>query len=213
MKRSNVILLEIEVKFYLSDKTSFEDRLRRIGARLHIERTFEKNYRFDTPELSLSRGHRVLRLRQDSASIITYKGPSTLQEGISAREEIEFEVIDFAAARQLLEALGYQESVRYEKWRTTYILDALEITLDEMPFGNFSEIEGSHPQEIKLAATKLGLDWSAHINSGYMMLFDQVRKSKKNNIPNLTFEDFRGIAVTADELGVKPADKPLIMQG
>ena len=206
MKRKNIIPMEVEAKFYLSDKISFEERLIQIGAQLHCERTFEKNYRFDTPEMTLSHAHRVLRLRQDNASILTYKGPSIMRDDVSAREEIEFEVSDFAAARQLLEALGYKESVRYEKWRTTYILDTLEITLDEMPFGNFSEIEGDNPQQIKLAAAKLGLDWSAHINSGYMMLFNQVRKNKNLNISNLTFEDFRDITVSAEELGVRPAD-------
>ena len=137
--------------------------MRRIGAVLERERTHEVNYRFDTPEMTLSRQHRVLRLRQDNASILTYKGPSRTHDGVSVREEIEFEVSDFTAARQLLEAIGYQESVRYEKWRTIYVLDDLEITLDEMPFGNFTEIEGGDPLAIQHTASKLALDWSTRI--------------------------------------------------
>ena len=209
MKRKNDIPLEVEVKFYLSDKASFEDRLRRVGAVLERERTHEVNYRFDTPDMKLSHEHRVLRLRQDTASILTYKGPSRAQDGVSVRDEIEFEVSDFTAARQLLEAIGYKESVRYEKWRTIYILDELEITLDEMPFGNFTEIEGGDPLAIQRTSSKLALDWSTRITSSYMVLFDQVKKQKNADIPNLSFADFRDIHVTPQELGVKPADTPL----
>lgn len=211
MNRKTDIPVESEVKFYISDKSSFEDRLRRVGGLLLHERVHEVNYRFDTPQLDLSREHRVLRLRQDEATLITYKGPSSLQEGVTVRDEIEFEVSDFTAARQLLEALGYKESVHYEKWRTTYFLDDLEITLDEMPFGNFTEIEGNDPGQIQRTAIKLALDWSARINSSYMMLFDQVRRNKNINLANLTFEDFSNINVSTDELGVRAADKPYFL--
>ncbi len=209
MKSAHDRFREVEVKFYLSDKTAFEDRLRRIGGTLLHDRVLEKNYRFDTPGLTLSREHRVLRLRQDDAAILTYKGPSIVSEGVSDREEIEFTVSDLAAARLLLEALGYKESVTYEKWRTTYLLDQLEVTLDEMPFGNFTEIEGGDAQAIQLAARKLALDWSAAITDSYLMLFDRVKKQKKIEIANLTFDDFRGLSVTPQVLGVHPADTPL----
>jgi len=206
MNQKSKIPLESEVKFYLTDIASFEDRLQKARASLLHERVHEVNYRFDTPQRTFSSEHRVLRLRQDQASIITYKGPSSLQEGVTVRDEIEFEVSDFGAARQLLEALGFVEIVRYEKWRTTWLLDNLEVTIDEMPFGNFSEIEGNDPGQIQRSASKLALDWSARINSSYMMLFDQVRRSKNIAIANLTFEDFRNLSVSADELGVKAAD-------
>lgn len=200
---------EMEVKFYLQDKLSYENRLRSIGARMERVRTHELNYRFDTPDMHLSREHRVLRLRQDTATILTYKGPAHTQSDISVRPEIEFEVSDFAAARQLLEALGYKESVRYEKWRTIYTLDDLEITLDEMPFGIFTEIEGQDVRAIQQAAVNLALNWSARITSSYMVLFDRVRKKKNLNIRDLTFEDFRGVNVSPDDMDLKPADIPL----
>jgi adenylate cyclase class 2 len=211
MKRKVDIPQELEVKFYLSDRTSFEERLRRIGAVLQRVRTLETNHRFDTPDLSLSKQHRVIRLRQDIDSIVTYKGPSILRDDVSSREEIEFKVSDFEAARQFLEALGYKESIRYEKWRTMYMLDEVEITLDEMPFGNFTEIEASEPRQIHLTATKLALDWKARITSSYMVLFDQLRRNKKVNLANLTFEEFRNLPVSPQDLGVKPADKPLFV--
>jgi hypothetical protein len=49
MNSNNV---EMEVKFYLSDPNSFEQRLRSIGASLFQPRTFETNLRFDTRDLA-----------------------------------------------------------------------------------------------------------------------------------------------------------------
>ena len=59
-----------------------------------------------------------------------------------SRTEIEFGVDDFAKAKQFLEHLGYQSILVYEKYRTTYELDHAHIMLDELPYGNFIEIEG-----------------------------------------------------------------------
>jgi adenylate cyclase class 2 len=201
--------LELEVKFLLSDQTTYENRLRGIGAKMLHPRTWEVNYRFDTPDRRLAREHRVLRLRQDSAVILTYKGPSSIENGVSVRPEIEIEVSDLTSARLLLEALGYQESIRYEKWRTTYQLGDLEITLDEMPFGNFTEIEGGDPSLIKSTSQALALDWSARINKSYLSLFDHLQTKRKLAFKNLTFADFQHITVPPTDLGVKYADEPV----
>src|SRR5512133_854710 len=110
--------LEVEVKFFLDDPAGFEKRLRSIGANLVQPRTHELNYRFDTPDLSLTRTRQVLRLRQDQAVVVTYKGPSLQGQAVSMRKEIELVVDNFQAAKDLLEALGYQVAVLYEKYRT-----------------------------------------------------------------------------------------------
>lgn len=200
--------LEIEVKFYLNDPAGYEKRLRSIGANLTQPRTHELNYRFDTTDLSLTRAHRVLRLRQDQNVILTYKGPSQPGQPVSIRQEIEFEVSDFDSARSFLEALGYRISVQYEKYRTVYDLDGIEITLDEMPFGIFTELEGDDPHRIERTAASLSLFWSTRITDSYIMLFDHFRQARNLPLQNLTFEEFKGIVINAEDLGVKPADLP-----
>ncbi|KAF0110351.1 MAG: Uncharacterized protein FD147_1736 [Chloroflexi bacterium] len=203
--------LEVEVKFYLTDMNSYEKRVRSIGASLVQPRTHELNYRFDTPEMSLAREHRVLRLRQDTATILTYKGPAQSNDAVSIRPEIELEVSDFQAAKDLLEALGFHMSVKYEKWRTVYRMGDLEITLDEMPFGNFTEIEGGDPAAIQKTASMLALNWSARINSSYMLLFDHLKTGKNLQLNDLTFDELRSVVVTCEDLGVKPADIPVFL--
>jgi len=200
--------LEIEVKFYLTDMLSYEKRVRSIGANLIRLRTREVNYRFDTPEMSLAREHRVLRLRQDNSTLLTYKGPTQVNNGVSVRPEIELEVNDFQAASDLLEALGFRLSLKYEKWRTIYQLGELEITLDEMPFGNFTEIEGEDSALIQRTASQLALDWNTGITDSYLLLFDHLKSARNLVINDLTFEALKNVTVSPADLGVKPSDLP-----
>lgn len=198
--------LEIEVKFYLTDMDSYEKRVRSIGASLVRPRTREVNYRFDTPDMSLAREHRMLRLRQDTSAILTYKGPPQVMDSVSVRPEVELEVNDFSAASNLLEELGFCLSLKYEKWRTIYQLGELEITLDEMPFGNFTEIEGGDSVLIQKTASLIALDWNTRITDSYLILFDKLKTSKNLAINDLTFEALKNVNVTPVDLGVKAAD-------
>lgn len=203
MNRNN---LEMEVKFFLNDAPGFEQRLRSIGANLVQPRTFETNLRFDTPDLSLTKAHQVLRLRQDQSAFLTYKGPSEWGKSVAIRQEIEIEVNDFDSTRLLLEALGYHINVRYEKWRTKYQLDNLELDLDEMPFGRFVEIEGDDAKRIEHMAKLLALSWPDRVNDSYLKLFEHVKETKHFEVHDLTFGDFRDYKVTPDDLGIRPGD-------
>jgi len=74
------------------------------------------------------------------------------------RREIEFEIPDARAFREVLTALGLAPAFYYEKLRTTYRLRHLrgvEITLDETPVGHFFELEGN-PAGIARARRALG---------------------------------------------------------
>ena len=72
---------ELEVKFYLRQPERLQARLEELGARLEQPPTHEINLRFDTPERSLLNSGRLLRLRQDSAARITFKGPGRVEGG------------------------------------------------------------------------------------------------------------------------------------
>lgn len=197
---------ELEVKFYANDLAAVEQRLIGLGAQLVLPRIFEVNLRFDTPDGSLGRGLRVLRLRQDIVARMTYKGPASGLGGARLRQEIEFEVSDFEAARALLEALGYRVAMRYEKYRTAYELDEVEVSLDELPYGTFVEIEGPDPAAIRSAAQALALDWEATIPASYTALFEQLRARLGLPFGDLSFENFRELSISPADLGVRPAD-------
>src|SRR5512142_3142061 len=160
---------ETEAKFYVRRLDALRQRAEQLGASRVDEHVHELNLRFDTPGRDLHRQGRVLRLRQDKRVRITYKDGETTQPGTLSRREVEFTVSDFDAARELLEALGYEVAFTYEKYRTTYKLGSLEIVLDELPYGHFIEIEGDGP--IEDTAKKLGLKWDASIRGSYSVLF------------------------------------------
>jgi adenylate cyclase class 2 len=191
---------ELEVKFYLSDLPALRARLEATGAQLVQPRVHETNLRFDTPSGDLTRGYRVLRLRQDSKARLTYKGPGKLVDGVRSRQELEFTVSDFGTAHHFLEALGYEVSVMYEKYRATYTLDGVLVTLDEMPYGNFAEIEGPDGASIRKTAEVLGLDWERRILDSYIMLFDRLRERFGLAFRDLSFENFKSLTVTEDML-------------
>ncbi len=199
---------EIEIKFYLADLPALQRRIEALGARCIQPRTFEANLRFDSPGRGLSSSFQVLRLRKDTAARLTYKGPEQGGAEVHIRREIEFEVSDFDAARSFLEALGYHVMMAYEKYRTVYELDGQEITLDEMPFGTFSEIEGTDPASIHRVADALGLDWEKRVIAGYVVLFTQLKEKLRLAIQDLTFANFSDWQPSPADLGVAPADLP-----
>ena len=197
---------EIEAKFYVQDLNRIKKRLEELGAHLVQERVLESNIRFDLPGARLRADGRVLRLRRDTDVRLTYKSASENREGVLSREEIEFVVEDFEKAKRFLEALGYQKLVYYEKYRTTYELNDTLIMLDELPYGNFIEIEGQNHDTIRAVAHQLNLNWEAAIGTSYHALFERVRTSLNETFEDLSFANFAGRQVNAQALEVFPAD-------
>jgi len=198
---------ELEIKLFLLDMPAFQQKVESLGGQLIEPRLHEINLRFDTPDGVLTRAYQVLRLRKDTAARLTYKGPGETIDGVLARREIEFTVSNYQSAHALLEALGYQVSLMYEKFRTTYDLDGLQVTLDEMPYGNFTEIEGQDGKQIRAAAENLGVNWDARIIDSYTALFEQLQEKLGLTFRDLSFENFKEIDVTYQALGVQPADQ------
>ena len=196
---------ELEIKLHLLNLNDLEDRLQAAGARLSKPRIKEINIRFDSPDGALSRAFKVLRLRQDASVHLTYKGPGQDVGGVRLRQEIEFTVENFNTARSFLEALGFQVSMIYEKYRTTFELDQVLVTLDELPYGNFAEIEGPDAESICAAAQRLGVDWDKRVLDSYVVIFERLRSSLGFTFRDLTFENFKGISVSLSELGILPA--------
>lgn len=197
---------EIESKFYVRGLKAIEDKLIALGATCAVPRGFEYNLRFDDAEGSLNRQHKVLRLRKSNDVRLTFKGPAERRGGALARTEIEIVVNDFDTALQFIESLGYRVFGVYEKYRAMYELDGALVTLDELPYGHFVEVEGENPDAIATVAQKLGLNPKAAIPASYQGLFERLKAAKDLAAKNLTFWEFEKIKITAEDLGVSPAD-------
>jgi adenylate cyclase, class 2 len=197
---------ELEVKFYLSRREELEEKLIERGGQLKEPRVREINLRFDTPDMSLLKSGRLLRLRLDSRARLTYKGIGSVEGGARLRQELEFTVSSFDTARMVFEALGYEVYMMYEKYRATYSLGDLEVVLDEMPYGDFLEIEGPDGESIQAAAQKLDLNWDARILDSYTVLFEVARGQLGFDFRDLSFENFKGLTVSPENLGLIFAD-------
>jgi len=192
VKKSN-LNTELEVKFALTGLGGVENRLLANGGRLVSGRVHEINLRFDTPSFDLTQNRRVLRLRRDLRTYLTYKGPGEIVDGVQRRTEIEIDVDDFDKARLFLEALGYQVNMIYEKFRTTYSYRDVLVCLDEMPYGTFIELEGGDAPSIRQAAEGLTLPWEAAIQESYAAIFERLRSRLGFTFRDLTFDNFIGI--------------------
>ena len=198
---------ETEAKFYVRDLRNIELRLHELKAQLIQPRTHETNLRFDNANRDLRNTYRVLRLRQDDKARFTFKGPSIEKEGgVLSRQEIEFVVEDFDNAKLFLEALGFIAVVFYEKFRATYKIHDIHVMLDELPYGEFVEIEGENVIEIHNIANLLGLNWEVMINAGYHALFERVAEKYNLESSQLSFTTLENVKITPDDLSIQAAD-------
>jgi adenylate cyclase class 2 len=197
---------EREIKLYIRDLSALADRLRVCGADLTRPRMLERNLRLDTEDHALKQAGRLLRIRQDDHVRITYKENVQVEDGVITRTELEFIADDLAVATKLFEALGYKVVVRYEKYRQEYRLGDVKVMLDELPYGDFIEIEAPNKALIDGVVQMLGLDRSCGIGTNYLGLLEIVKKNLDLNFRDLTFDNFDGLTVSPADLGVQPAD-------
>ena len=199
---------ETEAKFYVKNLRKIELRLQELKAQLIQSRIHETNLRFDNVNNDLRSTYRVLRLRQDEKARFTFKGPSVEKDGgILSRQEIEFVVEDFEIAKQFLEALGFKAVVFYEKFRTTYEINDIHVMLDELPYGEFVEIEGESVEAIHIVADLLGLKWDAMVKAGYHALFERVAGKYNLESSQLSFTAVKKVKITPEDLNIQSADQ------
>jgi adenylate cyclase class 2 len=186
--------IEIEVKFYLTDIEGMRRSLLELGVESR-DRVFETNIRYEDNQHSLIQKKKLLRLRKDEKTTLTFKSmPKTKSRDFKVFKELEVEVDDMALMGQILEALGFHPEQKYEKWRETLVLDRTKMFLDRMPYGDFLEIEGQ-PQDIKNWIARLGLNWHRRILLNYLELFEIIKKKLNLQIKDLTFKNFKNLNV------------------
>lgn len=168
--------VEIECKLKVESHSAVRQTLENLGAsRLGMH--LETNLLFDNKEGQLREQDAALRLRssrsldsESSAYTFTFKGARD-QAGVKKRPEWEVEVSDAETVRHILESLGYQPSLCFEKRRESWSVDDCEVDLDELPhLGCYIEIEGPSEESIEKVQAKLGVSDVPHIPQTYMAL-------------------------------------------
>jgi len=197
---------EKEIKLFIKNLPTLAERLRLCGGELIQPRVYEKNIRLDTSDAKLQQARKLLRLRQDDQVRVTFKENAHLEDGVITRTEIEFGVTDLDAVQKLFEGLGYYPAIVYEKYRSTYRLGDVLVMLDELPIGNFVEIEALNNILIEGMVQMLGLDGSKAIQTNYLGLWAMAKQNAGLKVHDLTFQALEGIELSLEALGVQPAD-------
>jgi len=140
---SSIMALEIEKKYRITP----EQRDQTIAGLLEMGGVYEGE---DIEENTIYGGGvldeklAVVRIRrtQDRA-ILTYK--RRVASDLDVKHQIEHESVveDAAEIAAILENLGLEPRLVYEKRRKTWRFRSVEVVLDELPFGLYMEIEGS----------------------------------------------------------------------
>lgn len=173
--------METELKIPVHDHEPIVERLRTLGAKRTAAPTREHNVLFDFPDGRLAAAGSVLRLRRFGPRwVLTFKGPATYEGAVKRREEWETDVADGDVLATMLDRLGLEPQVRYEKVRETWCLEATEVALDRTPMGRFVELEGP-TEQLEALALELGLDPSRAVRGSYVSLWERHR----NHYPEL----------------------------
>jgi adenylate cyclase class 2 len=177
---------EIEVKFPLPDRGALLKKLHDIGGTRVYAETFEDNIVLDRRGELKTKGA-LLRVRKfGKYSLVTYKGPMSLEGGIKSREEVQTGVESFELAIQLLDSLGFKPVFRYQKFREVWRVKDVEVVLDRTPIGDYFEIEGAM-ELIRTLSTELGMNMDQAIRQSYADLYRQARRTRSDLPENMVF--------------------------
>lgn len=177
---------EIEIKFRVGNLDSLKKRVREAGFYLETPRTHEMNTLYDLPGQKLRKRKELLRLRKYGKEWkLTHKSRGKVGRH-SSRQELQTAVEDGKRMEQILRALGYAPSFRYEKFRSEWTDGKGQVVLDETPIGNFCEIEGS-PRWIDETAKKLAVNRDEYIVKNYAALFEDWKRQARSRAEEMTF--------------------------
>lgn len=155
---------EIEAKFLNIDKADMVTKLEKLGATKAFEILYRRKV-FDYPDRRLDKDASWIRLRDEGNQItLAYKhrlGVTDLAAGHNdeGMEELEVIVNDFDTTAEILLKTGLEIKHYAENRRIRYMLDNIEVDIDEWPLLNpYLEIEASSWGKVDTTAQKLDLD-------------------------------------------------------
>jgi adenylate cyclase class 2 len=179
---------EVEVKIALPNAAKGRALLKAAGFRTLHRRVFEQNIVLDDENGSVKARNLLLRVRTAGKIVTcTFKGkeiPGTHKR----REEREFRASDPDECLALFKGIGFEPSLRYEKFRTEYQRPEEPglAMLDETPIGVFMELEGPS-RWIDRTAKDLGFSRNDYITLSYGRLFEKWCAEHEIESRNMSF--------------------------
>ncbi len=190
--------MEYEVRYYFntSKKNEIINKLKNIDGISMQKRCYEKTSQFDHPNSensfyskNIDGRFRIRVTKNDEISKckISWKRriKSTTDTEINKEEEVELNIKyeEYDNLMFIINNVLKMKSIEsYERYRTIFTNDEIEIAVDEYPFGIALEIENksnsSNPEDVvKKWVEKIGLD----INESYRLSWDDKYRELCNN--------------------------------
>jgi len=179
--------IEYEATFINIDKDEYRQKLQQAGAKLVKPEFLQRRVVFHLPK-----GHEInggwLRVR-DEADKITMSLKIVDGDKIENQKEICLKVDNFDEGIEFLSKMGCEKKAFQENKRELWILDDVEITIDEWPFLEpYLEIEGKSEEKVKAVAQKLGLDYSKAMFCSVAPIYSKKYNVSEDVINNNTEE-------------------------
>lgn len=169
--------IEFEATFMDVDKDEMRQKLRDAGAELLREEFLQKRSVFHLPTGNEIAGG-WCRVR-DEDDKITMSMKIVSGDKIHDQKEVCLTVDSMQNAERFLQMLGCRKKAYQESKRELWMLDGVEVTIDEWPhLEPYVEVEGKSEEEVKAASAKLGFDYSTAVFGSVDVLY-----SKKYGIP------------------------------
>ena len=179
--------MEIEVKVPVPSLPAIRDRAVALGYEPVLPRHFEANILYDYPDRSLSLAGCLLRVRETPHhALLTFKGKLVQDPSYKVRPEVETRCESGQALSEIMENIGLRPFFRYEKFREEYRGEGGLLCLDELPFGQYLELEGD-PVSIEALAKALELDPATFVKRSYADLYGEHCRSLGLPFGNIVF--------------------------
>lgn len=164
--------IEYEATFINVDKNEIRDRLKKAGATLIKPDFLQKRNVFELPI-----GHEItggwLRVR-DEQDKITMSLKVVNGDKIEDQKEICLKIDNFSEGVKFLESIGCKPKAYQESRRELWVLDEVEITIDEWPFLEpYVEVEGKSEEKVKEVSSKLDFDYNTALFCSVDVLYNK----------------------------------------
>ena len=191
--------MEYEVRYYYpkSDLDNLNQRLENIKELTKGKRTYEKTIQYDHPNNDMSfyskeiDGRFRIRISKNediSKCMISWKKRLTHTIDVNEEEEVEL-TLKYEEYDNLLfiinNVLKMKQIESYERYRTIYYNEEIEISIDEYPFGIALEIENKSNNENPKDIVKKWIDiLNLNTEDSYKLSWDDKYTSlcRKQNI-------------------------------
>lgn len=152
---------EIEVKFLNQDHELIRKKLTKLGATCQHKTTLMRRTVFDYPDRRLQAKRAWVRLREELDGSVELTLKQVADDTLGQTYEQPIKVDSYDAAKAFVLSLGLEVKGEQESKREVWLLDNVEIMLDEWPWvPTFIEVEAGSEVEVKEVAKRLELSWS-----------------------------------------------------